>query len=66
LQLRATDEIAGEITGITRLFYDAIAPHLARVVVVDTNQFRLITQFGVKGSLCRSISCRAPDSCSAA
>ena len=33
-----------EVTGNTRLFYDAVSPHVARVVVVDTNQFRAITQ----------------------
>jgi transposase len=43
-KLRATDEVAVEITSNTRLFYDAVAPHVARVVVVDTNQFRIISQ----------------------
>jgi hypothetical protein len=43
-KLRAGDEVAVEITGNTRLFYDAVAPHVARVVVVDTNQFRVISQ----------------------
>lgn len=43
-KLRPTDEVAVEITGNTRLFYDAVAPHVARVVVVDTNQFRVISQ----------------------
>jgi transposase len=43
-KLRATDEVAVEITGNTRLFYDAVAPHVARVVVVDANQFRVISQ----------------------
>ncbi len=43
-KLRPTDEIAVEITGNTRLFYDAVAEHVARVVVVDTNQFRVICQ----------------------
>jgi transposase len=32
-----------EITGNTRLFYDAVTPHVARVVV-DANQFRVISQ----------------------
>ena len=36
--------MAVEITGNTRLFYEAVAPHVARVVVVDTNQFRVISQ----------------------
>jgi transposase len=43
-KLRPSDEVAVEITGNTRLFYDAVAPHVARVVVVDTNQFRIIRQ----------------------
>jgi transposase len=43
-RLRPGDEVAVEITGNTRLFYDAVAPHVARVVVVDTNQFRVISQ----------------------
>ena len=43
-KLRASDEVAVEATGNTRLFYDAVAPHVARVVVVATNQFRVITQ----------------------
>lgn len=36
--------MAVEITGNTRLFYDAVAPQVARVVVVNTNQFRVISQ----------------------
>jgi len=43
-KLRANDEVAIEATGNTRLFYDAVQPHVARVVVVATNQFRVITQ----------------------
>ncbi|HWQ96922.1 MAG TPA: IS110 family transposase, partial [Clostridia bacterium] len=43
-KLRPSDEIAVEITGNTRLFYDAVAPHVARVVVVNTNQFKVIRQ----------------------
>jgi len=43
-ELRAGDEVAVEITGNTRLFHDAVAPHVKRVVVVDTNQFRVISQ----------------------
>jgi hypothetical protein len=31
--LRATDEVAVEITGNTRLFYDAVTPHVARVAI---------------------------------
>ncbi|MHB8639208.1 MAG: IS110 family RNA-guided transposase [Candidatus Acidiferrales bacterium] len=43
-KLRATDEVAVEVTGNTRLFHDAVAPHVARVVVVDPHQFRVISQ----------------------
>lgn len=43
-KLRPTDEVAVEVTGNTRLFHDAVAPHVARVVVVDTNQFRVISR----------------------
>jgi transposase len=43
-KLRATDEVAVEVTGNTRWFYDAVAPQVARVVVVDANQFRVISQ----------------------
>lgn len=44
-KLRASDEVAVvEVTGNTRLFYNAVAPHVARMVVVDSNQFRVISQ----------------------
>ena len=43
-KLRPSDEVAVEITGNTRLFYDAVAPHVARVVVVNTSQFQVIRQ----------------------
>jgi transposase len=43
-KLRPSDEVAVEMTGNTRLFHDAVAPHVARVVVVDTNQFRVISR----------------------
>ena len=43
-KLRPSDEVAVEITGNTRLFFDAVAEHVARVVVVNTNQFRVIRQ----------------------
>ncbi len=43
-KLRRSDEVAVEVTGNTRLFYDAVAPQVARVVVVDTNQFRVISR----------------------
>ncbi|MGH9685747.1 MAG: IS110 family transposase [Candidatus Acidiferrales bacterium] len=43
-KLRATDEVAVEVTGNTRLFYNAVASQVARVVVVDPHQFRVISQ----------------------
>jgi transposase len=43
-KLRPSDEVAVEITSNTRLFYDAVTPHIGRIVVVDTNQFRVISQ----------------------
>jgi transposase len=43
-KLRATDEVAVEATSNTRLFYDAVVPQVARVVVVNANQFRVISQ----------------------
>jgi len=43
-KLRPADELAVEITGNTRLFLDTTAPHVARVVVVDSNQFRVISR----------------------
>jgi transposase len=42
-KLRATEEVAVEVTGNTRLFHRAVAPHVARIVVVNTGQFRVIT-----------------------
>jgi transposase len=43
-KLRSGDKIALEVTGNTRLFYDAVASHVARVTVVDMNQFRVISR----------------------
>jgi transposase len=43
-KLRPSDEVAVEITSNTRFFHDAVAAHVKRVVVVDTNQFRVISQ----------------------
>lgn len=43
-KLRPTDEVAVEMTGNTGLFYDTVMPYVARVVVVNTNQFRVISQ----------------------
>src|SRR5216683_1506108 len=42
-KLRPADELAVEVTGNTRLFYGAVAPHVARVVAVDPNQFQVIS-----------------------
>jgi hypothetical protein len=42
-KLRPTDEGAVEVTGNTRLFHDAVAPHVARVVAVNPSQFKVIT-----------------------
>lgn len=42
-KLRATDEVAVEVTGNTRLFYDAVAPRVERVVAVNPSQFKVIT-----------------------
>ena len=36
-KLRPSDEVAVEITGNTRLFHDAVASQVPRVVLVDTN-----------------------------
>ncbi len=42
-KLRPADEIAVEVTGNTRLFYEAVAPWVARIVAVDPNQFKVIS-----------------------
>jgi transposase len=42
-KLRPTDEVAVEVTGNTRLFHDAVAPHVGRVVAVNPSQFKVIT-----------------------
>ena len=42
-KLRRTDEVAVEVTGNTRLFHDAVAPHVERIVAVNPNQFKVIT-----------------------
>lgn len=43
-KLRPTDQLAVEVTGNTRLFYNAVAAHVAKVVVVNPTQFKLIRQ----------------------
>ncbi len=42
--LRSSDEVAVEVTGNTRLFYEAVVEKVERVVVVDPNQFRVISE----------------------
>ena len=42
-KLRPSDQIAVEVTGNTRLFRDAVAPYVKRVVAVDPNQFKVIS-----------------------
>ena len=42
-KLRPADQVAVEVTGNLRLFYDAVAPHVERVVVVNPSQFKVIT-----------------------
>jgi len=43
-QLRCTDEIAVEVTGNTRLFYDEVVGKVSRVVVVNPSEFKVISQ----------------------
>ena len=43
-KLRATDEVAVEVSGNTRFFYDAVAPRVSKLVVVNTTQFRVISE----------------------
>ena len=43
-KLRATDELAVEVTGNTRLFYELVSPHVARMAVVNPSEFRVIRQ----------------------
>ena len=42
-KLRPGDQIAVEVTGNTRLFHDAVAPHVERCVAVNPSQFKVIT-----------------------
>jgi len=43
-ELRSTDEIAVEVTGNTRLFYDAVVGRVRRAVVVNPSEFKVISQ----------------------
>jgi transposase len=47
-KLRPSDEVAVEVTGNTRLFHDAVTPHVKRVVAVNSNQFKVITHSAKK------------------
>jgi transposase len=47
-RLRADDAVAVEVTGNTRLFYDAVAPHVSRVAVVNPSQFEVIRKSAKK------------------
>jgi len=40
--LRKTDQVAVEVSTTTRLFHDAVAPHVDRVVVVNSSEFDVI------------------------
>ena len=42
-KLRPTDQVAVEVTGNTRLFHEAVAPHVERGVAVNPSQFKVIT-----------------------
>ena len=41
-RLRPTDQVAVEVSTTTRLFYDAVAPYVDRVVVVNSSEFDVI------------------------
>ena len=43
-RLKADDEVAVEVTGNSRLFHDMVAPQVARVALVNPNQFKVINQ----------------------
>jgi transposase len=49
VKFRPSDEIVAEVTGNTRLLYEAVRPHVAQVAVVDPNPFRVISH-SVKGT----------------
>ncbi|HYW78422.1 MAG TPA: IS110 family transposase [Thermoguttaceae bacterium] len=41
-RLRPSDQVAVEVSTTTRLFYDAVAPHVEHVAVVNSSQFDVI------------------------
>jgi len=43
-RLRPDDEVAVEVTGNTKLFADAVSPQVARLVVVNSQQFKVISK----------------------
>jgi transposase len=43
-QLEPKDEVAVEVTANIYYFYDQVKPHVARVVLVDTNRFAVIAK----------------------
>jgi transposase len=43
-QLKANDELAVEVTGNTRLFCDAVSAQVSRVVVVNPQQFKVVSE----------------------
>ena len=42
-KLRADDAVAVEMTSNTRLFAEAVGPHVARVVLVNPQQFKVVS-----------------------
>ena len=44
MKLRKEDELALEATGNAQLFYDVVVKQVARIVVVNPNQFKVISQ----------------------
>ena len=42
--LRQDDEVAVEVTGNTKLFHDAVSPYVKKVVVVNSQQFKVISK----------------------
>ncbi len=43
-QLRPSDELSVEVTGNTRLFYEAVSAHVSRVVVVNPQKFKVVSE----------------------
>ncbi len=42
-RLKGSDEVAVEVTGNTRLFYEAVSPLVSRLVVVNPQRFKVIS-----------------------